>query len=152
MNAALWATVVVAVVGNVVNFLTARHSGMLAFRQLLAQKNIERADERDRVRRDDCRSLLSAARQIRHAKEDEAVVAALTQARQAVAGLELSAPELAPEPLFPTLDAFEQLVRLRSGGAWSDTIAEAEADCDRAVTTLRDAMRQLLEPAIPQVR
>lgn len=146
MDAALWATVVVALAGHIAGFLTVRYTGARAYRQLLAQKDIERDDERDKVRREDCRTFLMAARQIQNvgsAADDKIATTALHEVRRAAAGLELYAPTLAPDVIHTAVRALEQLVRRRDVG-WSDLRTEAEAECEQAVSALREAMQVLL--------
>lgn len=145
MDAALLSTVVVAVAGYVASFFIARYSSAQAFRQLLTQKQIERADDLTTLRVEECRRFIAAARLIRHSNLGEA--AAMADLRRAAAGLELYAPDLVPEPLLPAVRATEDLVRHRAGTSWTDAVDEAEEVFDRTFAVLVDRMRGDLDVA-----
>jgi hypothetical protein len=143
MNAQLWVTAVVAVLGYVATIVSSSLAGRNATKLALRLRNVDRHDARRTDYEACCREFLSAARVLRLAgngtrSEDQASV--LSELRRAAAGIELRSANLAMLPLAPALETIERLVRIRADGSWSASINEAEADCDRALDALRTAI------------
>ena len=150
MTAALWVsmstTVVVALAGYLATYLTARFTSTRALQQMELQKRIELDHDRLKERDKYSVAFLSAARLVERADPatDPAIIAAaLTELRRAAAGLELTAPQLAPDPLYPAVSAVEQLAKARAQAGWPDAITKAETDWTSALATLTTALREL---------
>ncbi|MFJ4651917.1 hypothetical protein ACIP5Y_11655 [Nocardia sp. NPDC088792] len=140
MTAQLWLTAAVSIVSNIVLVLNARLTSRYAARLALQVREIDRHDNRHRSYEESCLQFLAAARRLRsplnesHAEE---TVSALSQLRLAVAGIERYGPPASGAVVAVALEAIEHLVRARSDGVWSQSIAVAETACDNAIAEAR---------------
>lgn len=143
MAAQQWVNVIVALMG-MAGTITGHWFGARGSRKAaILQQEMHRADERRSVRESYCRDFLSSVRLVRLSGVDDDR-SPLFEARRAAAGIELYLPELADERLSRVMDAMERLIRLRTDGGWSESIAETEQDFDHAIAALREAMREKL--------
>lgn len=151
MTLQLWLTAAVAIVGNVTVVANVMLAGRNAAQLALRLRDVDRNDMRYKAFEEASHQFLIAARLLRSPAEaiaPDETTAALSDLRRAVARIELYRSELAQGPVIDALEALELLVRVRSSGAWSASVSDAETACDNALSAARSVLTaHLVDPA-----
>ena len=139
MTVQAWVPLAVAAVGFIATLLNGAISGRNATRTAVRMREMDRRDARRDDYRGCCREFLAAALLLRLSITD-GEASEISALRRAASDIGLHNPAVADGPVTEARDAVERLVRLRSDGAWSESITDAETACDRALSAVRAAL------------
>lgn len=145
MTDQMWLTLGVAVLGVVGTLGNGALAGRNATKLALRTRELDQREARRTRYEDNCRELLGAAYLLRAGDGSADTTSAdLAAVRRAAVEIGMHNPELANTVVADLVTALERLVQSRAG-AWSSSVTEAEAACDRALTAAQKAIAQDLK-------